>query len=115
MSLCQCLSCVDVIQSFTYGLRVVILYVTKGRRETARDKVRGNTNRLLHVPSKENKRTKQEFLAVASLLLLISNLLFPSTVYKMNADFNRTTQNMCAFLGITFLKQQTDRQTDEDN
>ena len=52
------LSCVDVIQSFTYVLRVVILDVTKRRGERAREKARGNTNGLWHVPSKEKKRIK---------------------------------------------------------
>ena len=64
-------------------LRVVILDVTKRRGESAREKARGNSNGLSHIPSKEKKRIKQELLAVAGLLSLISNLLLPSTVYHM--------------------------------
>ena len=41
---------VDVIQSFTYVLRVVILDVTK-RRGAPREKARGNTNGLSQIPS----------------------------------------------------------------
>ena len=51
------LSCVDVIQSFTYVLRVVILNVTKRRGERARGKARGdNTNGLSQLPSKKNRK-----------------------------------------------------------
>ena len=83
---CVCvLSCVDVIQSFTYVLRVVILDVTKRRGgETAREKARGNTNGLSHIPSKEKKKKKKkdwESLAVARLLFFTSNLQLPSTIY----------------------------------
>ena len=51
------LSCVDVIQSFRYVLRVVNLDVAKRRGKTAREKARlSNTNGLSHVPSEEKKR-----------------------------------------------------------
>ena len=46
----------DVIQSFTYVLRVVILNVTKRRGERAREKARGNnTNGFSQIPSKKEK------------------------------------------------------------
>ena len=44
------LSCVDVIQSFTYVLRVVNLDVAKRRGGRAREKARGNTNGLSQIP-----------------------------------------------------------------
>ena len=73
------LSCVDVIRSFTYVLRAVILDVTKRCGERTREKARGNTSSLSQIPP-EKKRIKQEFLAVVRLLLPTFNLLFPSTV-----------------------------------
>ena len=48
------LSCVDVILSFTYILRVVILNVTKRRgvrAYRAQEKARGDTNSHLQLPS----------------------------------------------------------------
>ena len=49
------LSCVDVIQPFTYLLRVIILDVTKRRRE----KARGNMSYLSYIPL-EKKSQKLE-------------------------------------------------------
>ena len=40
------LSCVDVIQFFTYVLSAAILDVTKRRGDRGREKARGNTNGL---------------------------------------------------------------------
>ena len=52
------LSCADVIQCFTYVLRVVILDVTKRRGcERAREKARGDTNGLSYITS-EKKSNK---------------------------------------------------------
>ena len=48
------LSCVHVIQSFTYVLRIIILDVT----ETAPEKARGNNNGLSHVPSNRKEEIK---------------------------------------------------------
>ena len=53
------LSCVDVIQSFTYVLRVVILDVTKRRGVKAREKARCNTNGLSQIPSKKEEEEKR--------------------------------------------------------
>ena len=62
------LLCVDVIQSFTYVLRVVILDVTM----RAREKARGDTNGPSQIISgKKREEIKQEYLAVARLLLLL--------------------------------------------
>ena len=92
------LSCVDIIESFTYVLRVVILDVTK--RRGARESERRYQQPLAYtiqkkkkkkkkeVKKKEKKKKKEEeikreYLAVARLLLLLptSNLLLPLTVY----------------------------------
>ena len=60
----------------------VILDITRRRGVRVREKVRGNTNSYSHIPfPKKNKRTKLEILAVAHMLLLISNLLLPLTIY----------------------------------
>ena len=65
--------------SFTFVLRIIIL----GVGETAREKARGNSNGLSHVPSKRKEEIKSGIsLAVARLLFLTSNLQLPSTVYK---------------------------------
>ena len=50
------LSCVNVIQSFTYVLRVVILHVTKRCSGRARVKARGNTNSLSQIPSRNEMK-----------------------------------------------------------
>ena len=59
-TLCLCcstmcvFSCVDVIQSFTYVLRVVILTsLNDVVREKTREKARGNTNSRSHIPSQK--------------------------------------------------------------
>ena len=73
------LSCVDVIQSFTYVLRVVILDVIK-RRERQRERNREaipTASCMYH----QKKRIKQEFLAAAGFLFITFNLVFPSIVY----------------------------------
>ena len=64
------LSCMDVIRSFTYVLRVVILDVTKRRGERAREKARGNTNGLWHVPSKEKNKIRNLWLWLVCCCLL---------------------------------------------
>ena len=46
------LSCVDVLQSFTYVLRIDILDVTKRRGARARGKVTGDTNGLSQIMAK---------------------------------------------------------------
>ena len=71
------LSCVDVIQSFTYGLRVIILDVTKRRgvRESAKESKRRYQRHLADTIEKEKKRINQEYVAVARLLLPSSSLL----------------------------------------
>ena len=51
------LSCVDVVQSFTYVL-CCDLDVTIRPSETAQEKARGNNNSPLHVPS--NRKEKEE-------------------------------------------------------
>ena len=50
------LSCVDIIQSFMYVLRVVILVVTKRHGERAREKARGGTNGLSQIPSRKEMK-----------------------------------------------------------
>ena len=80
------LSCVDIIESFTYVLRVVILDVTerRGVRESERryQQPLAYTIKKRKVKKKEEE-IKREYLAVARLLLLLptSNLLLPLTVY----------------------------------
>ena len=54
------LSCEDVIQSFTYVLRVVILDVNKRRGVMAREKARCNTNGLSQIPSKTKAKRKKK-------------------------------------------------------
>ena len=74
------LSCVDVIQSFTYVLRVVILDVIKRRGERQRERNREaipTASCMYH----QKKRIKQEFLAVAGFLFITFNLVLPSVVY----------------------------------
>ena len=76
-------SCVDIIQSFMYVLHITVLLVTERHGAREQEKMRGDTNGLLQIPSNNtNKREiKQEPLVVACLLLPTSNLLLPSTVY----------------------------------
>ena len=53
------LSCVDVIQSFTYVSRVVISDVTKRRGVRAREKARSDTNGLSQIPSKKEEKRRR--------------------------------------------------------
>ena len=109
------LSCVNVIQSTTYALRVVIwtslkdvgrnsmreserhsiyyicvmccyLDITKRRGEKQHERKREAVPTASQIPSKEQTRIKQEPLAVARLLFPTSNLLLPSTIYNNNSD-----------------------------
>ena len=82
------LSCVDVIQSFTYLLRVVILDVTKRRGETGLEKARyqrplANTikNKLKKKKKKKKTGTSGFGLCVVALLST-SNGLLPATKNK---------------------------------
>ena len=71
--------------SFTYALRVIIWDVTDRRGESVRESERRYQRPLADITSKEQleeeEEIKQEYLAVARLLLPTSNLLLPSTVY----------------------------------
>ena len=73
------LSCVDIIQSFTYLSCVIILDVTKdvARQHKKKREAIPTASRRHH----KKRRSKQEYLAVARLLLPTSNLLLPQTVY----------------------------------
>ena len=56
------LSCVDVIQSFTYVLRVIILTSLNDvvrERERERQKASGDTNGLSQIPSKKEKKKEE--------------------------------------------------------
>ena len=53
------LLCVDVIQSFTYVLRFIILGVIKRRGEAAREKATGYTNGLSRVPQRKEMKLKK--------------------------------------------------------
>ena len=53
------LSCVDVIQSFTYVSRVVISDVTERRDVRAREKARGDTNGPLSDTIKKRIKNKK--------------------------------------------------------
>ena len=79
------LSCVDVIPSFTYVLRVVILtslndVVREGARDRKREAILTASRRYHQIKIQYN----QEPLAVARLLFLTSNLQLPPTVYINN-------------------------------
>ena len=80
--------------SFTYVLHVIILDFTKKRvREQERKrKVTPMASHRYHL----KRRIKQEYLAVAHLLLHTSNLLFTLTVYKYHSTmmFNYHSTSM---------------------
>ena len=71
------LSCVDVIQSFTYLLHGIMLDITKRHRERAREKAIPMASHRYHQKRKE-KRIKRAPQAVARLLLPPSSLQLPS-------------------------------------
>ena len=62
-----------------------VLFISVSLKDVrAREKVRGDTSCFSYIPSQKKRRIKQEYLAMARLLLPTSNLLLTSGADKQD-------------------------------
>ena len=70
------LSCVDIIQSLMYVLRVIILDITERHGESAQEKARDDTNSLSEITSEKKRRNKT---GITGCGLVVAGYVQPAT------------------------------------